>query len=415
MIEPGFLTPPKSLQLPLAEEQAFDFFGTWCKIAGVGGVHHLPPVPYPRSAQRGLPPLLEIQEGDEVESITSREQWKTKRRRLRENLLWLVGERPSPAKSVGAKVIFETACEGYVRRKIRLQVEREISSQIVFQSSRNGQTRRRILLTVESENITGYLCLPSTIFEPRPAVICIHQFNPESGSRESVGLDPEHNDVAFADELARMGFVTLALDLPGYGERCDREKNPAERVIEFYRSQPRSSLLGRMAWEISCAVDYLASLDFVDSMRIGCMGHLLGGIVGLFAAALDERIGAVVASAACATFRSQFERGTAHRLWCTGTGLLPVLGFFDEDSVGELPIEYHEILALIAPRPLFLCTPLRSEYFPREGLEEVAMHLDNLYAFLGRPERLSVNYPHYFIFFTEELRDETYQWLTRFL
>lgn len=414
-MEPDFLSPPKALQLPLAGEGTFDFFATWQKIASATNLQHLPPVPYPSVSQHGLAALLDLHEGGQAEPIVTHEQWQIKRRRLGENLAWLLGPQPSPAKTVTGKVVFETACAGYIRRKIRLQIEREISSQIVFQSSNNGQTRRRVLMTVESESVPAYLCMPTDIRGPRPAVICLHQFNIEAGAREMVGLDPDHSDVAFADELARRGFVTLALDLPGYGERRDAEGNPAEKVVDYYRSQPRGSLLGRMAWEVSCAVDYLATLDGVDAQRIGCMGHLLGGVVGLFAAALDARVRAVVASAACATFQSQIERDTAHLLWCSGTGLLPIMGFFDEESAVDLPMEYHECVALIAPRPLFLCTPLRSDFFPREGLEEVSRHLENLYAFLDSPERLSVSYPHYFIFFPEDLREEAYHWLTRFL
>jgi hypothetical protein len=162
-------------------------------------------------------------------------------------------------------------------------------------------------------------------------------------------------------------------------------------------------------------VDYLATLENVAPRRIGCMGHLLGGIVALFAAALNERIAAVVASSACSTFSDQFESGRGGQIWYAGTGLLPVLGFYDRGRIREVPIEYHEILAQIAPRPLFLSTPLRSDYFPREGTEEVARHLENLYAFLGSPHHLSVNFPHYFVYFSEELRENTLQWLQRFL
>lgn len=414
-MEPEFLSPVRPFQLPLASEESFDFFATWQRLASVSSLQHLPPVPHPSVSQHGLAALLETRQDGRLESVVNREQWEVKRRHLRENLEWLLGERPSACKSVTGKVIFESACEGYVRRKIRLQIEREISSQIVFQSSSNGQKRQRVLLTIETSTVPAYLCVPTTVPPPHPAIVCIHQFNPAAGARESVGLDPEHNDLAFADELARRGFVTLALDLPGYGERRDPNRTAAEEVIDFYRTQPRSALLGQMAWEVSRAVDYLTSLEVVDSRRIGCMGQLLGGIVGLFAAALDERLRAVAASTACATFQSQFEHGTAGPIWCSGTGLLPILGFFDAERAGDLPIEYHEIMALIAPRALFLCTPLRSEYFPREGLEEVASHVENLYAFVGCPERLSITYPHYFIFFPEELREEIYQWLTRFL
>jgi len=414
-MEPEFLTPAKVLNLPLAGEESFDFSSTWRRLAGVTSLQHLPPVPHPSTSQHGLTALLEIHEGDHLETIANLAQWDIKRRYLRENLDWLIGDRPAPAKSVTAKTVFETACAGYVRRKIRLQIEREVSSQILFQSSNNGHTHRRVLLTIESESVPGYLCLPTQIRTPRPAVICLHQFNQRCGARESVGLEPEHNDVAFADELARQGFVTLALDLPGYGERSPAEPGMVERIIDFYRANPRSSLLGRMAWEVSCAIDYLSSLEGVDPRRIGCMGHLLGGLVALFAGALDERVRAVTASAACATFRSQFEHGTARSIWCDGTGLLPALGFFELENFTEMPIEFHEIVSLIAPRPLFLCTPLRNDYFPREGLEEIQSHLENLYAFLGHPERLSVSYPHYFIYFPEDLREEAYQWLTRFL
>jgi len=414
-MEPEFLTPSKPLALPLASEESFDFFSTWQRIAGISSLQHLPPAPYPSTSQHGLAALLEIRNGDHVGTVATNDQWQTRRRQLNENVQWLLGEQPTGPKSVTAKTIFETACEGYVRRKIRLQIENELGSQLLFQSSTNGRTHQRILQTVESESVPAYLCLPAVTRLPRPAVICLHQFNPAAGSRELVGLDAEHNDMAFADELARRGYVTLAFDLPGYGERHNEARRATEEIVDFYRAHPHGSLLGRMAWEISCAVDYLSSLEVVDARRIGCMGHLLGGIVALFASVLDERLRAVVASSACASFRSQIENGSGRSIWCSGTGLLPILGFFEGEQASDLPFEYHEIVALIAPRPLFLCTPLRSEYFPREGLEEVASHLQNLYSFLGHPERLAIRYPHYFIFFPEELREETYQWLMRFL
>ncbi len=414
-MEPEIAAPISSLNLPLAGEGDFDFFSTWQRISGIGGLQHLAPIPHPSGARRELPALLEMREGGRTEVISSEAQWETKRHHLRENLEWLAGEIPQPAKSVKAKTIFETVCAGYVRRKIKLQIEREISSQILFQSNANGHSRRRLLLTVESESIPGYLCVPNDVRIPRPAVICLHQFNRSAGAREAVGLESESQDVAFADELARQGFVTLAFDLPGYGERKAADQTAAQQIVDFYRAHPRGSLLGRIVWEVSCAVNYLASLDIVDGRRIGCMGHLLGGIAAIFSGALDERIRAVVASAACATFRSQFDHAVARSIWCNGTGLLPIFGFFNPDVEGGIPIEYHEIVALIAPRPLFLCSPMRNEFFPREGLAEVENHLANLYAFLGHPERLSVCYPHYFIYFPPELREESYQWLVRFL
>jgi pimeloyl-ACP methyl ester carboxylesterase len=410
-------TPPRYLQLPLLmAEGSFDFVATWQRLCGANTPQQLPPIPYVVPPRQSLSALLEIHGNGPVEPVLNREQWQAKRRLLRDNLLWLLGEQPACPTTVTARLAFETACQGYVRRKMRLQLDRQVSSKVVFQSTRNGYAHRRVLLNIESETVPAYLCIPTAPPRvPRPAVICLHQFNPEEGARETVGLDPQHNDMAFADELARRGFVTLAFDLPGYGERRDPKRSPVESLIDFYRAHPKGSLLGEMAWEVSRAVDYLATVEGVDSQRIGCIGHVLGGIVALFAAALDERLRAVVASAACATFRSQFESGTADQIWFNGTGLLPHLGFFRDGQLDDLPIEIHEVVAQIAPRALYLCTPERSDYFPREGVQEVARHLENLYSFLGFPERLAVNYPSYFIYFPEDLREEAYQWLTRFL
>jgi len=415
MMEPEYVTAPKGLQLPLGAEGAVDVFGIWQRIAGVNRLDELPPVPYRVPAHRGLSAFLEIHHGETIEPIVSREQWQRKRRLLRENLLWLLGDRPTAPATVSARTVFETACRGFVRRKLRLQIEREVSSKILFESANNGHTRRRILLTLESEAVPAYLCVPTNGRGPHPAVICLHQFNVEEGAREAVGLDIRHSDLAFAEELARRGFVTLAFDLPGYGERRVENQSAAEGLVGFYRAHPRGSLLGQSTWEVSRAIDYLASLEGIDPRRIGCMGHLLGGIVGIVTAALDERLQAVVASAGCAMFRCPSQQATAERIWLQGTGLLPVLGFFCREHADHLPIEFHEILAQIAPRPLYLCTPQRSDFIPRESVEEVARHLEYLYAFLGCPERLSVNYPNYFIYFPEDLREEAYHWLTRFL
>ena len=45
-----------------------------------------------------------------------------------------------------------------------------------------------------------------------------------------------------------------------------------------------------MVWDLSRALDYLETLDFIDPARVGCVGHSHGGITTLFAMAFDERI-----------------------------------------------------------------------------------------------------------------------------
>src|SRR3712207_9278492 len=62
------------------------------------------------------------------------------------------------------------------------------------------------------------------------------------------------------------------------------------------------SLLGRRVWDTLRAIDYLQTRPEVDAERIGIMGISGGGMVTLFASALDERLRAAVISGYLCTF-----------------------------------------------------------------------------------------------------------------
>jgi hypothetical protein len=69
----------------------------------------------------------------------------------------------------------------------------------------------------------------------------------------------------------------------------------SDQYIEVYPDYD-FSCLGRWAWSASRAVDYLVTLPEVAKDQIGLTGHSRNGKQALLAAALDERIGAVIPS-----------------------------------------------------------------------------------------------------------------------
>lgn len=119
--------------------------------------------------------------------------------------------------------------------------------------------------------VSANLYLPADFDENKkyPAVTCAH---PNGGVKEQVsGL--------FAQRLAEMGYVTIAADAryQGASEGTPRQRDYPSNRIE----------------DVSGMVDYLSSLPYVDSDRIGSLGICGGGGYTLAAAQVDKRIKAV--------------------------------------------------------------------------------------------------------------------------
>lgn len=92
----------------------------------------------------------------------------------------------------------------------------------------------------------------------------------------------EQGPGVYANELARRGFVVLAIDPAYHG---------------YSGGYPRYTASTTMyAEDFSAAVDYLGTRDFVDRDKIGVIGICGSGGFALSAAAMDTRIKAVVTS-----------------------------------------------------------------------------------------------------------------------
>jgi cephalosporin-C deacetylase-like acetyl esterase len=150
-------------------------------------------------------------------------------------------------------------------------------------------------------------------------------------------------DPAAVRALVAAGNVVLALDPRGWGESApppqtrgySMEWQMAQRAMLIGRP-----LLGMQAFDVLGAFDYLATLPEVDAARIGVSGAGGGGVLALFAAALEPRIASVETVGALASYLSVVEADT-HK---TPPGLLipGVLRRFD----------LADVKRAIAPRPV---------------------------------------------------------------
>ena len=204
--------------------------------------------------------------------------------------------------------------------------------------------------------------------------------------------------------LARRGYVTLTYDALCFGERHDPKSGHYGDAIAFYRQHPQWSMMGKMAWDASRAVDYLSALEFVDSSRIGSIGHSHGGYTTWFTMAFDERIAVGVSSCGYDTFRYD---GNPYR-WSHATALVPRLGFYvtnprinhryysgvPDSGVTQIPFDMHWVLAQIAPRPLLLTASDDDNVFPNSGwsTRQTEARLKPVYELYRAPERFETYY-----------------------
>lgn len=133
-------------------------------------------------------------------------------------------------------------------------------------------TRKNVRFKNGAIDMAGHLYLPKGFDErtKHPAVVSIH---PGGGVKEQTAG-------VYARKLAEQGFVALAFDASHQG---------ASGGLPRFLDDPM-----KRVGDIFSAVDYLTSLRYVDTARIGALGICAGSGAAVKASALDRRIKAVV-------------------------------------------------------------------------------------------------------------------------
>ncbi len=239
----------------------------------------------------------------------------------------------------------------------------------------------------------AWLLVPKNLKQSGAAVMALHQTSC-SGKNETVGFDMlpgAINGVWYARELAEEGFVVFVPDAIAFGERQSGHANAYyHSADEFFEAQPDGSVMGKMAYDTSRALDVMQQLPEVDSTRIACLGHSHGGYGTLFAMLADQRIKAGVISCGMDLFRDD----SGPDRWWRRTALIPRLGLYN-GKMENTPIDFHIWVAMLAPRPVLVSIATQDKIFPNTAHLPDAIELSRrVYRILGADDALKeIHFP----------------------
>jgi hypothetical protein len=239
-------------------------------------------------------------------------------------------------------------------------------------------------------NLTVYT--PAKAMRPVPVILLVNFGGGTAAPARGRGPLNTEPPVA-ADILARgWGYAMV-----GYNDiQPDRANAWKEGVIGLTlapgQEQPGPDEWGTIsawAWGVSRIIDYLETDTAVDAKRVAIQGHSRLGKTVLWAAAKDERVAAVFSSCA-----GEMGSALARRDW--GETVDDMAQNFAWQFAGhfqkwpgrwnEMPVDAHMLIALSAPRPVFITGGTTDQWADPVGefLAEVAA--GPVYRLLGKKD-----------------------------
>jgi len=300
-----------------------------------------------------IPALLVSQKGN---TISTKQQWEKERRPEIKDLFesQMYGKIPGKLKISSVKVL-ETDNQALNGKAIRKQVKltftgngKELSVEMLMYLPK----AKKSFVTFLGYNFNGN---HSTIDDT--AVHMAKAWNGPSMKRAGESARwPIENIIAAGCGVATMYYWDIAPD------RNDFSIGVYPLLYQPNQIRPAADEWGALAawaWGLSRALDYLETDKNVDAKKVAVIGHSRLGKAAIWAGALDQRFAAVISNCSgCggAAISRNKEGETIGKL-NERFPMWPCANFQKySNNEAALPFDQHMLLAMVAPRPLYVAS-----------------------------------------------------------
>ncbi|MFP4053377.1 MAG: alpha/beta hydrolase family protein [Phycisphaerae bacterium] len=296
----------------------------------------------------------------------------------------------SVLKQTPQKLHYDGGELGPWRRKLRRKL-RELIRPPVYDGALKVRTlwkRDHPLGTIEKiafraephADVVAYWCVPADAQPPYLTFICLQGHS--TGMHNSIAVLQEDEtkpkkvagDRDFAIGCMKRGIAALCIEQRSFGERGEKDLAMVSEYNTCHDAAVHALMLGRTLLgerilDVDRGIDYLAQRGDVDMKRLGCMGNSGGGTTTMYAAALLDRIQAIIPSCCVAKYADSIMS-----IYHCGCNCVPgIVQYADMDDV----------IGLFAPKPCVIVSGKDDEIFPVRSARRSAADLKRIYKTFG--------------------------------
>lgn len=258
-----------------------------------------------------------------------------------------------------------------------------LAAQKVSTEPQSDHIREEWLLETEPGfHLPFYLLKPLNSENRRLPVVITPHGHGKLGKKTYVGIAPTEEDRKQMEEgerdvalqAVREGYIALAPDMRAFAslrlqKDIERDANNSCQMLQHRAYMFGRTLIGDRVWDMQRLIDWATAREDVDPDRIAITGNSGGGMISVFAAAIDERISVSVPGSYFCTFRDSIL--AMHHCACN---YVPGLGRM---------AEMWDVAGLIAPRPFLAVNGRDDRIFPLFATEYSYGRLKEIYDVFG--------------------------------